>query len=572
MLSILEPGVKPDFVKLYILKIELRVMPVVTLYWEELERMVGADRKKILEKLPMLGCDIERVEEDHVDVEFFPNRPDLYSVEGVARALRGFLDIEFGYIDYRVREGNWKIYVDETVLDVRPRIVGCVVRNISVDEELLRSIIQIQEDLHWTIGRNRRKMAIGIHDLEKVNFPLKYTAVGPEFSFVPLDFKEEMSVKEILESHPKGVEYAHILQGKSKYPMIIDAKDEVISFPPIINAEKTRVKEGTSSLFIDVTGFDENVDRALKILTAMFADRGGTVESGEVIYPERTERTPDMSPEKMVVSKDEIFSLLGFELSDEEIKLALGRMRYGFEIKDGEVEVLIPPYRADIMHPWDVVEDIAIGFGYERIPVNYPPTPGIGREHEWNYLRDVVREIMIGLGFTEVITFTLTNERVMYEYMNRKAEPWKDFVPVMHPLTEDHTILRTHLMPKLVELLKYNRHEAMPQRIFEAGDVVVGMRNRLKLAACITHSRANFAEIRSVVQAVMHELDLEWDVEKSDDGAFIKGRRADIVVNGKRVGVFGELHLGVLERFEITMPVVGFELDLSELFDTGLVI
>ncbi|NOY11593.1 MAG: phenylalanine--tRNA ligase subunit beta [Archaeoglobi archaeon] len=547
-------------------------MPVVTLYWDELERMVGESREKILEKLPMLGCDIERVEDDHVDVEFFPNRPDLYSVEGVARALKGFMDIEFGYIDYTVKEGNWKIYVEEAVLDVRPRIVGCVVRNINVDEELLRSIIQIQEDLHWTIGRNRRKMAIGIHDLEKVNFPLRYTAVDSSFSFVPLDFKEEMSVAEILEKHPKGVEYAHILEGKDSYPMIIDARDEVISFPPIINAEKTRVKEGTSSLFIDVTGFDENVDKALKILAAMFADRGGVVEGVEVIYPDRTEITPDMSPERMVVKKEEIFSLLGFRLSDEEIKLALGRMRYGFEIGQDEVEVLVPPYRADIMHPWDVIEDIAIGYGYERIPVNYPSTPGIGREHEWNYLRDVVKEIMIGLGFTEVITFTLTNERVMYEYMNRKAEEWKDYVPVMHPLTEEHTILRTHIMPKLVELLKYNRHEAMPQRIFEVGDVVVGMKNRLKLAACITHSRANFAEIRSVVQAVMHELDLKWEVKESDDGAFVKGRRADIVVNGKRVGVFGELHPEVLERFEITMPVVGFELDLSELFDTGLVI
>ncbi|AKG91577.1 phenylalanyl-tRNA synthetase beta subunit [Geoglobus ahangari] len=547
-------------------------MPVVTLYWDELERMVGESRERILEKLPMLGCDIERVEDDHVDVEFFPNRPDLYSVEGVARALKGFMDIEFGYIDYKVKEGNWKIYVEKAVLDVRPRIVGCVVRNINVDEELLRSIIQIQEDLHWTIGRNRRKMAIGIHDLEKVNFPLRYTAVDSSFSFVPLDFKEEMSVAEILEKHPKGVEYAHILEGKDSYPMIIDARDEVISFPPIINAEKTRVKEGTSSLFIDVTGFDENVDKALKILAAMFADRGGVVEGVEVIYPDRTEITPDMSPERMVVKKKEIFSLLGFRLSDEEIKLALGRMRYGFEIGQDEVEVLVPPYRADIMHPWDVIEDIAIGYGYERIPVNYPSTPGIGREHEWNYLRDVVKEIMIGLGFTEVITFTLTNERVMYEYMNRKAEEWKDYVPVMHPLTEEHTILRTHIMPKLVELLKYNRHEAMPQRIFEVGDVVVGMKNRLKLAACITHSRANFAEIRSVVQAVMRELDLKWEVKESDDGAFVKGRRADIVVNGKRVGVFGELHPEVLERFEITMPVVGFELDLSELFDTGLVI
>ncbi len=547
-------------------------MPVVTLYWDELERMVGADKKKILERLPMLGCDIERVFEDRIDVEFFPNRPDLYSVEGVARALRGFLDIEFGYPDYSVNTGNWKIYVDGKVSEVRPRIVGCVVKNINVDEDILRSIIQIQEDLHWTIGRNRRKMAIGIHDLEKVHFPLRYTAVHSDFSFIPLDFKEEMTVKEILEKHPKGVEYRFILENSRVYPMIIDARDEVISFPPIINAEKTRVKEGTSGLFIDVTGFDENVDRALKILTAMFLDRGGVVESVEIIYPERTEITPSMSPERVKVKKNEIFSLLGFEISDDEIKLALGRMRYGFEFKGDEIEVIVPPYRADIMHPWDIIEDIAIGFGYDRIPVNYPSTPGIGREHEWNYWRDVVKEIMLGLGFTEVITFTLTNQRVMYEYMNRKAKEWEDYVPLMHPLTEDHTIVRTDILPKLIELLKYNKHEAMPQMIFEVGDVVVDLKNRLRLGACITHSKANFSEVRSYVQAVMHELDIDWEARETNDGIFIKGRGAEIIVNNRKVGIFGEINPEVLEKFEITMPVTGFELDLSMLFDLGLVI
>ncbi len=547
-------------------------MPVVTLYWDELERMVRADRKKILERLPMLGCDIERVFDDRIDVEFFPNRPDLYSVEGVSRALRGFLDIEFGFQDYSVKPGNWKIYADDKVQRVRPRIVGCVVRHVNVDDDILRSIIQIQEDLHWTIGRNRRKMAIGIHDLSRVHFPLKYTAVKGDFSFIPLDFKEEMSVKEILEKHPKGREYSFILEGYGEYPMIIDARDEAVSFPPVINAEKTRVKEGTSDLFIDVTGFDENVDRALKILTAMFSDRGGIIESVEIIYIDRTEVTPDMSPERLEINKKDIESLLGLKLDDNEIKLALGRMRYGFEFRGDEIEVLVPPYRADIMHPWDVIEDIAIGFGYDRILPRYPPTPGVGREHEWNYWRDVVREIMLGLGFTEVITFTLTNERVMYSNMNRDGREWEDFTPLMHPLTEEHTIIRTDILPKLIELLKYNKHEAMPQMIFEVGDVIVNTKNRLRLGACITHARANFSEIRSFVQAVMHELDLEWKAERSDDGIFIKGRGADIAVDGVKVGGFGEINPEVLERFEITMPVTGFEIDISSLFDTGLVI
>ncbi|MEM2191616.1 MAG: phenylalanine--tRNA ligase subunit beta, partial [Archaeoglobaceae archaeon] len=224
-------------------------MPVITLNWNELERLVGANRDVILKRLPMLGCDIERSDQETLAVEFFPNRPDLYSIEGVARALRGFLGIETGLKDYKSRKGNWKIFVEKSVLAVRPRIVGCVVRNLKMSDEVIRSLMEVQEDLHWTIGRNRRRMAIGVHDLSRVNFPLKYTAVNSEFSFVPLDFAKEMSVAEILKEHPKGKEYAFILEGKNAYPMIIDSKNEAISFPPIINAEKTRVTEKTTDLF-----------------------------------------------------------------------------------------------------------------------------------------------------------------------------------------------------------------------------------------------------------------------------------------------------------------------------------
>ncbi len=545
-------------------------MPVVTLRWDELERLVGVDRSTILQKLPMLGCDIERVEDDHIDVEFFPNRPDLYSVEGVARALRGFLDIERGYKHYEVKKGDWKIFVDHSVLEIRPRIAGCVVRGLEISDEVIRSLMDMQEDLHWTIGRNRRRMAIGVHDLSKIEFPLTYKAVDSTFSFVPLDSDRVMTIEEILREHPKGRQFAFILEGKERYPVIIDAKGDAISFPPIINAEKTRVTEETRDLFIDVTGFDENVDKALNILSTMLADRGGTVESVEVVYPDRTEVTPDLNPRKMRVSKSEIYGLLGFKPSDDDIKIALERMRFGVEVKEDYVEVLIPPYRADIMHEWDIIEDIAIGYGYDRINPEYPKTVSIGSTHPWNDLRDVVKDIMVGLGFLEVITFTLTSEKVQYDYMRRvRPDPWKYYVPLMHPLTEEHTIVRTDILPKLLEVLSRNKHHPMPQKIFEVGDAVIGMKNRLRLAACITHSKANFAEIRSVVQAVMRELDLKWDVKESEDPAFIEGRRADIIVNGRKIGVFGEIHPEVLERFELVNPVAAFEIDLTDVFDCG---
>ncbi len=545
-------------------------MPVVTLYWDELERLVGVDRETILSKLPMLGCDIERVEDDHVDVEFFPNRPDLYSVEGVARALRGFLGIETGYKDYEVKQADWKIVVDESVSKVRPRICGCVVRGLKITDEVIRSLMEVQEDLHWTIGRNRRKMAIGVHDLSVLEFPLRYTTVDSSFSFVPLDFEEEMSIEEILEKHPKGRAYSFILENTDRYPIILDANGEVVSFPPVINANRTRLTEKTTDVFIDVTGFDRNVDRALNILATMLADRGGVVEGVEIIYPDHVEYTPDLSPARMSVDREEIDALMGFSLSDGDIISSLEKMRFGVNVRENYFEVLIPPYRADIMHPWDVIEDIAIGYGYDRIKPDYPKTATIGRAHEWNEIRDLIKEIMIGLGYLEVITFTLTSERNQYDYMRRKRpEPWEGYTPLMHPLTEEHTIVRTDLLPKLLEVLSVNTHYPLPQKIFEVGDVVVGMKNRLRLSACSTHSRANFAEVRSLVQAVMRELDVEWEVRESEDEAFIEGRRADIVAGGRKVGVFGEIHPEVLENFGIPNPVVGLEIDLSELFDVG---
>lgn len=546
-------------------------MPVIHLYWEELERLVEKDRDEILERLPMLGCDIERMDEETIDIEFFPNRPDLYSIEGVARALRGFMDVEKGYREYEVKSSDWEVTVELPVFEVRPRIVCCIVRDIELNDEVIRSLMDVQEDLHWTIGRNRRKMAIGVHDLSKVYFPLRYTAVDRGYSFRPLDSDRVMSVGEILTGHSKGKEYSFVLKGKNSFPMIIDSKDETISFPPIINAEKTRVTEETTDIFIDVTGFDDNVDKTLNILASMLADRGGVLEEVKVIYPDRTEQTPDLTGKEMSIEKQEVEDLLEFELSNEEIEEALKKMRYGVELNQN-LKVTVPAYRADVLHEWDVVEDICIGYGYDRIEPEYPPTNTIGLSHKWNDVKDVAREIMTGLGYMEVISFTLTNEKIQYGKLQRKTQSWEHHTPVMHPTTGDHTILRTDILPKLLEILSMNRHYALPQRIFEAGDTVVRMKNRLKLSACTIHSKANFAEIRSLVQSFMKELDIQWEVEESEDEAFIPGRRASIIVKGEEVGAFGELHPQVLYNFCLNTPVAGMEIDLSAIFDTGNVL
>jgi phenylalanyl-tRNA synthetase beta chain len=231
-------------------------MPVITLPYTYLEKLVGADRETILSRIPLFGADIERTEEDHADVEFFANRPDLFSTEGVARAMRGFLGIESGLPRYQVTPSGIPFSVDPGLASIRPFLGSAVIRQVSLDEESIVSLMGLQEALHWAVGRGRGKMAIGVHDLDAVTPPFRYLAAEPSRSFVPLDFDRPMTMQEILDEHPKGRDYAHLVRDFPRYPLIVDAEDRVLSFPPIINGELTRVTSDTRNILLDTTGTD----------------------------------------------------------------------------------------------------------------------------------------------------------------------------------------------------------------------------------------------------------------------------------------------------------------------------
>ncbi|MCK4476797.1 MAG: phenylalanine--tRNA ligase subunit beta, partial [Methanophagales archaeon] len=476
----------------------------------------------------------------------------------------------------------------------------------------------LQEHLHRGIGRNREKVSVGVHDLAKVKPPFKYLAAEPGFSFVPLDYEEEMTMDEILERHPKGMAFRNILEGKPKYPLILDSEGNVLSFPPIINAELTRVTESTTDIFIDVTGLNENVSIALNIVACALAERGGQIQSVVLRSPFKgteggrgeEKETPCLEPEMMEVSVKEVKSLIGIELSAEECKRCCERMGLDAEVSvatrkrrgEGEemIEVKIPAYRYDILHPWDIIEDIAIGYGYDRIEPEIPETVVIGEVHPIEEKKRLVRGTMTGLGYFEVLTFTLTSERKQFELMRqtlrkfdqqtfkkslnknatqasqqtfkksliknasrslRKRE--SDIVKVASPISTEHTMLRCSILPNLLEILSLNKHRDLPQRIFEVGPVVLNYKEKYRLAAVSTHANANFAEVKSVVDAVLKEMGLgDAEVVESEDGAFLAGRRADIIQDGKYIGVFGEIHPEVILNFGLSYPVVGFEMDI----------
>lgn len=544
-------------------------MPVIRLHYEDLENLTGVSIERIKERLPLLCADVERMELDYMDVEFFPNRPDLFSVEGVARTLKQFLEIAPGLASYSVEKSGIEMIVDASVLNVRPYIVGGVVRNLQFDSMGIESLMLLQEHLHRGLGRNRKNVSVGVHDLAKVKPPFKYLAVDPSFSFVPLDYEEEMTMAEILERHPKGIGYRYILEGKDKYPLILDSEGNVLSFPPIINGELTRVTESTEEIFLDVTGLNEHVSIALNIIATALAERGGEIQSVVLRSPgdsgEEVKETPCLEPTTMEISVAEANSLIGIELNAEECKKCCARMGLGAGVKNtGTIEVKIPAYRYDVLHPWDIIEDIAIGYGYDRLKPELPETVVIGEVHPIEEKKTAARKIMTGLGYFEVFTFTLTSERKQFELMRRK-EREAEKVTVASPISTEHTMLRCSILPNLLEILAINKHRDLPQRIFEVGPVVMNLKERYMLAAVSTHANANFAEVKSVVAAVLKEMGMDdAGVVDSDDGAFFEyGRRADIIKDGKIIGVFGELHPEVITNFGLDHPVVGFEVDIS---------
>lgn len=544
-------------------------MPIITLNYEDLEGLVGTDRDTIIQRVPMIGADIERSEDDHIDIEFFPDRPDLYSVEGVARAMRGFLEIETGGIEYPVSPSGVTITMEPELHGIRPVLGAAIVRGIKFNDNSIASLMDMQEDLHWGLGRNRKKVSVGVHDLANIKAPFKYMAVDPDYEFVPLDFTEPMSMREILEKHPKGTKFAHLLDGFDKYPLIVDSENNVVSFPPIINGTLTRVTNDTTDLLIEVTGLAKEVFTTLNIIVSALYERGGIIESVDVIGAPASQpsTTPDLTYSIRRIAVDEVKALIGIEMSAAQVAQNLEKMRYGATvIDDNTVEVEVPPYRADILHTYDLIEDIAIGYGYDKIEPVFPKTATVGKAHPLSITKANIMEIMVGLGYTEVMPFTLTNDTVHFDNMCRPKTGTEDggdsVTYVKHPISSDHTMLRTTILPNLFEIIALNQHRELPQRIFEVGEVVISGKNVQKLAGVSVHSQANFTEILSIVDAIMRERAIEYEVKESEDGAFIEGRRADIIVGEYTVGSFGEVSPEVIANFGMANPMVAFEIVL----------
>jgi phenylalanyl-tRNA synthetase beta chain len=554
-------------------------MPVINLNIADLHSLLGKDIPvdELVQRVPMIGADAGKPDEGILPVEFFPDRPDMFSVEGAARALRFFLasDEELESMElpeYPVKSSGLTMTVDASVGQVRPFVVGAVVRNVEMTDQLIQSLMDHQEKLHITIGRKRVKAAIGVHDLDPINGPFRYTTAPGDLSFIPLMKEREMTLTQILQRHEKGVAYAHILDEMENYPIILDRDQQVLSFPPIINGTLTTVTEGTTDIFIDVTGMElRPITLALNILCAAFAERGATIESIDISYAEDHPQfpggnltVPDLKPKDRTVRVAELNELLTTTLSAGEWILPFKRMGLRAEPTDTQtsLKVQYPAYRADILHDWDIFEDAAIGYGYQNIPSVPPSVQTTGKP--LNIVSGIrkFQRTLSGMGYSEVKTLTLTGERDGYDSMGLPLPG--DDIMVHNPITEDHTRLRTSLLPSLLGILRANRHRDLPQRIMEPGIIVREKGNQWMAAGVAIHSKAGFTEIKSTIETILPAFGKEWTIKSGEHPSFVNGRYAEIHVDG-RIGYFGELHPSVITSFSLEYPVIGFEMMLSPL-------
>ena len=573
-------------------------MPTITLSHSMMRRIQeinGAIHNKndLSDLLPKMGCPVELNDDDDIEIEVFPDRPDLLSHETMAKAVRSFQDGDTEVSPVEVSDSGVRITVEGDLEGVRPIIMGAIVRGVNTGnsaserDSFIQSLMDHQEKLHMTLGRKRSLASIGVHDLSKLKHPFRYETVSSDFSFQPLASEDVMSVSEILDSHPKGIEYSKLMDGLDAYPIILDSNNEVISLPPIINGNHTTVSEDTNDFFIDVTGFDEIAcETCLLLVSLSLSELGGVVESVEVQDKDGSVKvTPNFGAKTYRVPNRLIEKILGMELSDSEIGGAIQRMggillesrtiTHGSERAErwsdcvvGEREHVfsMPRWRSDIMHPVDIVEDIAIGIGYENLPDILSSVHIDASPLKSSNLHRRIRMSMRSVGLQEIQSLTLSNEGDQFE--KTRWPIISEATVISNPITVDHTVLRQYIFPSLMNLLASNRHHELPQRVYELGEVVHGGVNKTRVSWACAESGAGFSTAKGIVQSLLRDLgaptpSISFEPVAEGRGPWIDGRGARVLIENHEIGEFGEVSPEVMSSFGLRTPIHAGEFDID---------
>jgi phenylalanyl-tRNA synthetase beta chain len=516
--------------------------------------------------------------EDELKIELKDtNRPDLWSAEGIARQIRIKNSQEGKF--FLKKKPTKKIIVDKSLKNIRPYIGAFIVRNIKIDEILLVQTIQAMEKLSENFGSKRRTIAVGIYKLKNINFPINYTTAANKFSFIPLGFEKKLTLKEILTEHPKGRQYQYILKEFKNYPILLDSKKQVLSFPPIINSQGVgEIEVGDNEFFVEATGTDINtLNLVINILAVNFADRGAEIEPIEIKFPYDTplgkkQVCPHIPATKISLSVGQVRQLLGVEnLKAEHIKKRLDEYGCPVEIRGDTITVTQPCYRQDYMHPVDVVEDFAISEGYNSFKPEGSICFSVGKLTDITLLEDMARDRMLAFGFEEVIS----NILVRHDMIGKKMEQKAPFIEIENIMTESYSAVRNYIIPSLLRVERDSTKSLYPHKIFETGEVALlsggenpGAVSRINLAALIASSDANFSKLYGFLSTLLSSFNIkDYKLVSCDYPFCIPGRSAETLINKEKIGIIGEINPKVLENWDIKYPCVCFELNLDKLLE-----
>ena len=533
------------------------------------EKEIGKLNDEMQMRIAMFGTPVESVTDTEIEIEVFPNRPDLLSYQGFKKSFLAFLGKKTGLREYKVKkpEKDYKVIIDPSVKDVRPYTVCAIVKELILDENKIKELIDVQEKLHNTIGRRRKKVAIGIYPLDKIKLPITFKAMEPDkIKFIPLESSKEMSGLQILQRHPVGKEYAHLLAGKVKFPIFVDADNNVLSMPPIINSELTgRVVATTKDVFVECSGTDLNaLNKCLNILVITMDEMGGKIYQMELSGLKLI--TPDLTSEKMKISLLNTNKLLGLNLSEKELGQCLEKM--GHNYKDSFAE--IASWRNDILHEVDLIEDVAIAYGYENFIEDFPDIATVGKEDFKEIIKRKISEIFVGLNMLEVSNYHLTKRDDQFLKMGINEKNEKEFIEVEGSKT-DYTILRKDLSHYLLKNFSENIDSEYPQFIFEMGRTFNLIDEKIvegeNLACAVTPG--NFTQIKQTLEYFFRMINLEVKFKEPLQSPvhFIEGRVGEIILDEKVIGYIGEIHPRILRNWKIKMPVALFEINLEKVFD-----
>ncbi|MBD3390291.1 phenylalanine--tRNA ligase subunit beta [Candidatus Micrarchaeota archaeon] len=513
--------------------------------FKKLEKMTGRREEEIIDCLTKIGMPVEE-EEGEVVVEITPNRPDLFCIEGIARAVIAYYDKKIP--EYTSEKSEYSMEVSKETRKVRPEVSAAVVKDLEIDEGLLEDLMQMQEKLHQTIGRKRKKVAVGIHNLDNISGKLEYVIATGE-KMVPLETEEEMGIREVLKKHPKGRAYSHLVpEGKA---VLIKDEKGVVSFPPVINSERTRVTEKTRNLLIEATGTSrETVRKTVNIIATALAERGGKLFQVKI----DGETHPDFTEKKIPVNMEKAGAVLGIGLDMESGKACLQKMGVVVE----EEHALVPPYRADIISFTDIIEDIAIGYGYENLEPTLPQLTTTGKE---NRKLEPLHDAMTGMEFLEVKNYFLTNPKKLW-----KVGKDKGAVAIENSASEEFTHLRTTLISGVMECFATNKMKGLPQKIYECGKIYKeGEKESLCFA--IIEDGASLTTLQPFLQTLARWIGKKLELKAGEGTCFIEGRCAEVFLDGKRAGIIGSVHPEILKRYGLEYPVAVCELDVRKLVE-----